>query len=183
MGQGMSDGRCFRCQGLISINHSQHCASFCSSHSPFAISVITESMEHRSSLELPVVVLNNICLQLRLDNAQGALLNVLLTSKAAYEIAAPHLYRDVYIDPTTLPSLLRGLRIPPPTTSGDSPLSRFPWEKDEAAETAMMDKKPEEQKMKILEYLDSIGGSEASQRTVPVCRKNADCIGSKVAHP
>jgi hypothetical protein len=62
--------------------------------------------------EIPLVVLNNICLHLRFDHAQGTLLSILLASKDSYEIAAPHLYRDLYITGNSLVSIMRGIRLP-----------------------------------------------------------------------
>lgn len=59
---------------------------------------------------IPSVVLGVICLHLRFDHAQSTLLSVLLASRNSYEIATPHLYRDLHISSTaSIACLLRGL--------------------------------------------------------------------------
>lgn len=118
-------------------------------------------------LRVPAVVFKLICLHLRIGNAQGTLVNVALASRASFEVAAPHIYRDLYIDADTLPSILLGLMTPPTLANLELPKSRFPWENEEKEEKGQKAKgrkdfKPEEQKKMIKEYLESIGGSTVS---------------------
>lgn len=75
---------------------------------------------------IPTVVLTRICQHLHLDHAQRALRDVMLASRESYEIAAPLLYLDVYIEPSSVDSLMRGLEL---TSEAPGPLqgSRYPW--------------------------------------------------------
>jgi hypothetical protein len=75
---------------------------------------------------IPTVVLARICDHLHLDHAQRTLRNVMLTSRQSYEIAAAYLYLDVYIEPGSVDSLLRGL-VMEGNEARTLPVSRFPW--------------------------------------------------------
>ncbi|KAK1924865.1 hypothetical protein DB88DRAFT_539663 [Papiliotrema laurentii] len=75
----------------------------------------------RERRPIPLTVLSIICRYLQLDNAQGTLLSVLLTSRNSYEVTIPHLYKDVYITEEGLGSLVKGLH-----RQEDKPFDRWP---------------------------------------------------------
>jgi hypothetical protein len=78
------------------------------------------------SISIPTVVLARICQHLQFENAQRTLRDVMLTSRESYEINAPLLYRDVYLESGSVESVLRGLMLMA-DEGVPVPDSRFPW--------------------------------------------------------